>query len=48
MVISIEGDDYAKVKELVNLLEDKLGLSKENSDKKETAPEEPKKAGKKK
>jgi hypothetical protein len=48
MVISIEGDDYAKVKELVNLLEDKLELSKENSDKKETAPEEPKKAGKKK
>jgi hypothetical protein len=48
MVISIEGDDYAKVKELVNLLEDKLGLSKENSDKKEAAPAEPKKAGKKK
>jgi len=47
MVISIEGNDEAKVKDLIKDIEAKLGVSKEDKNVKQVIKEEPKKTKKK-
>ena len=47
MVVTIEGKDEAKVKELAKEIESKLGVNTEGSDKKETIKVESKKVIKK-